>query len=741
MQTITRHNTIAADQHSLILNGERQLIISGAMHYPRSTPEMWPQIIRESKRAGLNCIETYVFWEGHEPEEGRFDFTGRFDLGRFLDVCQAEGMYAILRIGPYICAEWNFGGLPWWLVRKEGMVSRTYNKPFMDAMSRFVRVLLEQVGDRQFTQGGPIILAQMENEYNNVSKRYGEDGQRYLAWTAELGREAGLEVPLVMCYGASDDVIETLNGFTVWGGVDPLLKERPFQPAIWTENWPGWYDVWGQPHHLRRTPELTYEVTRFFAAGGSGVNYYMWYGGTNFGRDAMYLATTSYTFDGPLDEYGMSTTKSQSLAELHHFLTAHKAILLEGERGAKQILVHAKRDGEAQTEQTDEERLDGGRGDRPTTVEEEQFDEANGVVCYPIRHQGQELVFVINATYEPQGVSVRNCSEELPPRSAMAVISTGNESHIAYRSWTGAEKPITREMQPANVALDWQMILEPFPATGADAKRDFIPVTLPDNMLLHTCDETDFGWYRTVVHSPVARTATLTAGVADFLSVWVNGNLSGCVPERLKEDRPKREDFQQQIEIPLQAGRNELLLLVSALGMVKGDWMLDAPMTEEKKGLVAPVALDGEILAGPWEFSAGTWGERVKLPEPGPASLAAWQPIAEADFPLRWYRATFTLTEAQLACAPWALEIGDLFKGTLWINGHGLGRYWQLASPADTKGDEWGRDQFITVEGVGLPPQRYYHIPTAWLDAGENTLIVLEERGVAPGACGLVRRV
>ncbi len=180
--------TITADQRSLIINGQRQLIFSGAVHYPRSTPAMWPQILRESKRAGLNCIETYVFWEGHEPQEGLYDFTGRYNLGHFLDLCQAEGLYAILRIGPYICAEWNFGGLPWWLVAREGMVTRTYNKPFMDAMGRWVHVLLEQVGDRQITQGGPIILAQMENEYDNVKPRYGEDGQRYLAWSGELGK-------------------------------------------------------------------------------------------------------------------------------------------------------------------------------------------------------------------------------------------------------------------------------------------------------------------------------------------------------------------------------------------------------------------------------------------------------------------------------------------------------------------------------------------------------------------------
>ena len=227
-------HTITADQRSLILDGQRQLILSGAVHYPRSTPAMWPRILRESKRAGLNCIETYVFWEGHEPEEGCFNFTGRFDLGHFLDLCREEGLYAILRIGPYICAEWNFGGLPWWLVSKPGLVSRTYNAPFMAAMGRFVRVLLEQIGDRQYPRGGPIILAQMENEYNNVSKRYGDEGQRYLAWAGDIGRQAGLEVPLVMCYGASEDAWETLNGFTVWNGVAPLRKERPQQPAIWT---------------------------------------------------------------------------------------------------------------------------------------------------------------------------------------------------------------------------------------------------------------------------------------------------------------------------------------------------------------------------------------------------------------------------------------------------------------------------------------------------------------------------
>lgn len=733
-------HTITADRRSLIINGQRELIISGAVHYPRSTPAMWPRIMRESKRAGLNCIETYVFWEGHEPEEGLYDFTGRLDLGHFLDVCRDEGLYAILRIGPYICAEWNFGGLPWWLATKTGLVSRTYNKPFMQAMGRFVHVLLDQVGDRQFTQGGPIILAQMENEYNNVSKRYGEEGQRYLAWAAEVGRQAGLEVPLVMCYGASDDVIETLNGFTVWGGVEPLLKERPFQPAIWTENWPGWYDVWGQPHHLRRTSELAYEVTRFFAAGGSGVNYYMWQGGTNFGRDAMYLATTSYDFNAPLDEYGLPTQKSEQMALLHRFLRDHAEILLEGERGEKQVLVPGVQDA-ASTVQVEDDRLEGGRGDRPVQSDEEKIDESNGVVLYPVSHQGQEIIFVVNATYTAQRMALHGMSEELPARSALALTGSAGAYRVTYRSWAEPEQPITRQMLPAGVPITWSMLEEPLPGQSADADRRFLPVTLPDNMLRLTRDMTDFGWYRTTIDSTAASTAILTAGVADFLAVWVNGQYIGVVPETLKEDRPKADDFRVALDIPLQAGRNELLLLVVALGMVKGDWMLDAPMSQERKGIIAPVLLDGMEVCCLWEFSAGAWGERVKLPDPGPATLAAWQPLTTGTQPLRWYRATFTLTDAERAdVRPWAVEIGDLFKGTLWVNGHGLGRYWQQPSPATTTGDEWGRDQFIVVEGAGQPPQRYYHIPADWLQTGDNTLIILEERGAQPGDCQLVRR-
>ena len=697
--------TIDFDQRSVIINGKRTLLICGAVHYPRSTPSMWPAILRESKRAGINCIDTYVFWEGHQPQEGIYDFTGRFDLGQFLDLCQAEGLYVMLRIGPYICAEWNFGGLAWWLLTKQGMVTRTFNKPFMDEMDKWVRVLVEQIGDRQITKGGPIILAQMENEYKNVGERYGEDGKRYLAWAGELGRRAGLEIPLFMCQGAAPDEIETVNGWSVWNLVRPLRAERPNQPVLCTELYPGNYDIWGQPHRTRKVEEVTYETVRFFAVGGSGVNYYMWHGGTNFDRDSMFLQTTSYDFDAPLDEYGLPTQKSEHLRILHEFLYSHEQILLEGERGEPEVLIK-------------------GDGDW----------EDSGVLLYPIRYRDRELAFVVNADLEARQVAVRGCSLEMPARSAAALVGTPGEAFAqVYRTWDGPTDVIIRRMEPAGVELLWEMIEEPLPGTRPDSGRRFKATPLPHDMLMDTRDETDYGWYRAEITSSAEVTAKLQARVSDFLSVWVNGHYVASTPERLKENR-RPEDFVVEMDVSLKAGWNELALLVTAIGTIRGDWMIDAPQSEEKKGLLAPVTLDGEGISADWEFSPATWGERMKLYDPGPASLTPWDKVSPDGGPLRWYRSVFGLEPAQLADGrPWALEIGSLFKGFIWVNGHGIGRYWQEPSPEHVESE-------VPLERFGEPPQRYYHIPVDLLTDGANTIVILEERGALPGSALLVRR-
>src|SRR5579883_1179592 len=195
---------VGYDSRAVTIDGQRIFLLSGAIHYPRSTPALWPELMRRSKEAGLNAIETYVFWNLHEHQRGRFDFSDRLDLYRFCQLAQEHGLYVILRIGPYICAETNYGGLPPWLRDVPGIRMRTWNEPFMHEMERWVRFLVEYMRPLFATNGGPIILAQLENEYNAIASTYGEPGQRYLQWASNLGQAVRLDVPLIMCFGAAE---------------------------------------------------------------------------------------------------------------------------------------------------------------------------------------------------------------------------------------------------------------------------------------------------------------------------------------------------------------------------------------------------------------------------------------------------------------------------------------------------------------------------------------------------------
>lgn len=667
---------------------------------------MWPRILSESKRAGLNTIETYVFWEQHEPQEGVYDFSGRRDLGRFLDLCHEAGMYVVLRIGPYVCAETNFGGLPWWLITKPGMVTRTLNKPFMDAVDGWIRRLLAEIGDRQITRGGPIILAQLENEYSNVSGRYGADGQKYLEWCVQSGRAAGLEVPLIMCEGAPDGVISTLNGFSVWARMDPLRKERASQPLLWTEAWTGWYNTWGDAHHIRPTEDIAYEVLRFFAMGGTGVNHYMWHGGTNFERDGMYTQAASYDFDAPIDEYGLPTDKSERLGVLHRMLQTHADLLLHGERLPPEALV---------------------LGDYPQN--------ADGVMLHAFKLDDRELVIVINGNDWPKTARVRGVQMTLPHKTAVVLLGSGGKYEKLYSTADRLPVEIRRKMEDSGKSLAWKKVAEePCPNVWKG-------VAIPHNMLLPTRDETDYGWYSATVQREDDGRAVMRIGVADRATVWVNGRLV-CVPvpARLKEDR-KPEDFLFDIGVPLCRGENEIVILVNSVGLIKGDWGIDAPQSQEKRGLISPVLLDGEPLDVEWGFAAGLIGERSMalngIISPDVFSASGGTSLPEAPV---WLETSFDVSNCELEDArPWAFDATGLGKGMMFVNGRMLCRYWQLAAP-DARHARHNRHPHLVTTGHEIPTQRFYHIPADLLHVGRNSLVLLEELGASPGATGVFRR-
>ncbi|KAM7276039.1 hypothetical protein ACFE04_017905 [Oxalis oulophora] len=179
---------VTYDGRSLIVNGERKLLFSGSIHYPRSTPEMWPWLIAKAKAGGIDVIETYVFWNLHEPQPGEYDFSGRKDLVKFIKQVQSHGLYVCLRIGPFIEAEWNYGGFPFWLHDIPDIVYRSDNEPFKFYMQNFTTKIVNLMKSENLyaPQGGPIILSQIENEYQHLEQAFHEKGPSYVKWAAKM---------------------------------------------------------------------------------------------------------------------------------------------------------------------------------------------------------------------------------------------------------------------------------------------------------------------------------------------------------------------------------------------------------------------------------------------------------------------------------------------------------------------------------------------------------------------------
>ncbi|KDO49473.1 hypothetical protein CISIN_1g0051602mg, partial [Citrus sinensis] len=317
-------SSVTYDSKALIINGQRRILFSGSIHYPRSSHEMWEGLIQKAKDGGLDVIDTYVFWNVHEPSPGNYNFEGRYDLVRFIKLVQKAGLYVHLRIGPYICAEWNFGGFPVWLKFVQGISFRTDNKPFKHAMQNFTQKIVLMMKDEKLfkSQGGPIILSQIENEYEPEREEFGSAGEAYMKWAAEMAVELNTEVPWVMCKeeDAPDPVINTCNGFYCHS----FSPNKPSKPKMWTEAWTGWFSDFGGQNYQRPVEDLAFAVARFIQKGGSFVNYYMYHGGTNFGRTAGGpFITTSYDYDAPIDEYGLIREPKYG-----HLKKLHKAIKL-----------------------------------------------------------------------------------------------------------------------------------------------------------------------------------------------------------------------------------------------------------------------------------------------------------------------------------------------------------------------------------------------------------------------------
>ena len=302
------------DGQSFIIDGRRIWLVSGSIHYPRVPHQLWLSRIRAAKQAGLNCISTFAFWNIHEPAPNKFNFEADADLRKFIELIGNEGMYCILRPGPYIGANWDMGGLPAWLNNIEGVRLREGNGPFLEACARYLGAVMGQVRDLQVTasSNGPIVLMQAENEWMCHNPNQGE---KYLREIVRYMRENGAEVPICVCNNLWQRVDGTIDTWNASHHLPANLRQLRIvgddAPRLVSEYWPGGFDCWARAHERGPDAAANIEKLAQILAVGAQYNLAMFHGGTNFAFNAGRASggpdrfvTTSYDYDAPLAEGG-----------------------------------------------------------------------------------------------------------------------------------------------------------------------------------------------------------------------------------------------------------------------------------------------------------------------------------------------------------------------------------------------------------------------------------------------------
>ncbi|XP_057492737.1 beta-galactosidase 10 [Actinidia eriantha] len=709
--TLASAANVTYDRRSLIINGQRKLLISASIHYPRSVPAMWPGLVQTAKEGGVDVIESYVFWNGHERSLGNYYFGGRYDLVKFVKIVQQAGMYMILRIGPFVAAEWNFGGIPVWLHYVPGTVFRSNSEPFKHYMQKFVTFTVNLMKQEKLfaSQGGPIILAQVENEYGFFERIYGDGGKQYTMWAAGMALSQNIGVPWIMCQqdDAPDPVINTCNSFYC----DQFTPNSPNKPKFWTENWPGWFKTFGGSDPHRPPEDIAFSVARFFQKGGSLQNYYMYHGGTNFGRTSGGpFITTSYDYDAPIDEYGLPRLpKWAHLKELHRAIKSCEHALLNSE---------------------------------PSHLSLGPLQEVD-VYADP---SGACAAFIANMDDKNDKiVEYQNASYHLPAWSVSILPDCKNVVYntAMVRSQTSKIEMVPENLQPSSVSSDkdlmgiqWEVFVE---KAGVWGKADFAKNGFVDHINT-TKDTTDYLWYTTSLHVD-ENEEFLRKGSQPLLIIESKGHaLHAFVNQKLQASASGNgsvSSFKFQAPISLKAGNNEIAILSMTVGLQNG-----GPFYEWVGAGLISVHING-FSNGPKDLSKYTWtykigleGEHLGIYKADGLNSVKWvsTSVPPKEQPLTWYKA---VVNAPAGDEPIGLDMLHMGKGLAWLNGEEIGRYWTRKSSihdecvqhCDYRG-KFSPNKCST--GCGEPSQRWYHVPRSWFKASGNILVIFEEKGGDP---------
>ncbi|CAN1276249.1 Beta-galactosidase 3 [Linum perenne] len=787
---------VTYDGRSLIIDGQRRLLISAAIHYPRSVPAMWPGLVQTAKEGGVDTIETYVFWNGHEIAPSVYNFEGRYDLVKFVKIVQKAGLYFILRIGPYIGAEWNYGGVPVWLHYIPRTIFRTDNENFKNYMQSFVTYIVNLMKKENLfaSQGGPIILAQarttcqsiirrifiissfsraefiffylqVENEYGFVQEFYGDGGKQYANWAAAMAVAQNIGVPWIMCtqFDVPDLMINTCNSFYC----DDFKPLYPNVPKLWTENWSGWCQTFGSTNPHRSAEDLAFSVARFFQKGGSLNNYYMYHGGTNFGRTAGGpFITSSYDYDAPIDEYGLPRLpKWGHLKELHRAIKSCENVLLTSQPISISV--------------------------GPSQEADVYADASGACVAFLANSDAQNDMTVI----------FRNASYYLPAWSVSILPDCKNEVFNTAKVTSQASvvemvpeelRPSVKSLEDDSKTLNWEVFVE---KAGIWGEADLVKNSLEDQIDI-TKDSSDYLWYTTSItisndeqFLKQGQPPVLTiASKGHALRVFINGELQGSA----SGSRASRH-FEYRKPITLKAGKNEISLLSMTVGLICFGHLYEwdpAGLTSVKIEGLNNQTMD--LSTYDWTYKVcffhrfiprlfalveqPYWYARRKACYTFPrqyeqckldrnskcAEYAAFDVVQgmhlvelhshfpgkeHCSFQMQFSACLQAIVDPPTGDEPVGLDMMNMGKGLAWLNGEEIGRYWLRESPKDDRCVEecdyrgalvLNFDPVVEYfpqkcnTGCGEPTQRWYHVPRSWFKPSNNVLVVFEETGGDP---------
>lgn len=758
---------VSFDGRSFIINGKRELIIGGSIHYPRAPRSEWPKIFEEAKNNGINLIQTYVFWDVHEPEKDVFYFptssSTSLDFVAFCQEAAKAGLYVHLRIAGYVCAEWNFGGIPSWL-RNLNCIFRTDDDIWLQQLKEFVIATVDVIRDAKLlaADDGPIVMLQIENEYGNVEYAYGDRGSKYVQWLSALTRSIDVgNIPWIMCQQGEGvgtappaDIINSCNGYYCDNWISSHVSSFPNQPHMFTENWPGWFQKWGEATPHRPAVDVAFSVARWFARGGTYMNYYMAFGGTSFGRSAGGpMIVTSYDYDVQINEYSMHAEPKYSLLQqLHTVLLENSEILL-----SQLPPVALPLEGYSNCESHTYRLLD------------------DVTVC---------IAFLSN--YNTDG----SCPFDTVtvPAWSVSILTGRNCTQHTYNTKATAATIASNELL-ATAVTDFKLrtvhsYSEPIPATSTNSSTSSL---YPLEQLSLTQDSTDYLWYSTSIpyaaltpcNTNTAVTCAYSATV-EFTSALAGGGLYYIYINKHRMQIPKSvtsaygpllvaasDAVSVMLEIPADLVHKHADLTLDILSLSMGLQNYGTFLERVTVGILSNVTVN-KVLLTHYMHTVGLTGEHnnfiqnsEKINSPGEKNKINTNEnenpgknsgICNSLNSLCWTKLAFRTPAGVSEGNALALDMAEAGgKGAVWVNGNMLGRYWNIT------GDSYG-DCTPTIcdsdvytgaysdkrcrTGCDQPSQRYYKLPTDWLFSStsglENSLVLFEEISGNPDAIRLV---